>query len=71
MTGFAQEEVVIEQYINQSINELNINPGWDVHLIHAEADSGYRVAIVTTEDLAAYANNVHLCNVKDKTLTIL
>lgn len=71
LTGFAQEEVAIEQFINQSINRLEITPGWDVHLIHAEADSGYRVAIVTTEDFAALAYNVQLCNLKDQTLTIL
>ena len=71
LTGFAQEEVAIEQYINQSIKRLDINPGWNVHLINAETDSGYRVAIVTTEDLAAYANNVQLCNLKDQKLTIL
>lgn len=69
--GFAQEEVAIEQNINQRINKLEINPGWDVHLIHHEADSGYRVAIITEEDLAARAYNVQLCNVKDQTLTIL
>ena len=69
--GFAQEEVAIEQNINQRINKLEINPGWDVHLIHHEADSGYRVAIITEDDLAARAYNVQLCNVKDQTLTIL
>lgn len=69
--GFAQEEVAIEQNINQRINRLEINPGWDVHLIHHEADSGYRVAIITEDDLAARAYNVQLCNVKDQTLTIL
>ena len=68
---FAQEEVAIEQNINQRINKLEINPGWDVHLLHHEADSGYRVAIITDEDLAARAYNVQLCNVKDQTLTIL
>ena len=67
----AQEEVAIEQNINQRINRLEINAGWDVHLIHHEADSGYRVAIITDEDLAARAYNVQLCNVKDQTLTIL
>ena len=69
--GFAQEEVAIEQTINQRINKLEINSGWDVHLIHHEADSGYRVAIITEDDLAARAYNVQLCNVKDSTLTIL
>ena len=69
--GFAQEEVAIEQNINQRINKLVIYSGWDVHLIHHEADSGYRVAIITEEDLAARAYNVQLCNVKDSTLTIL
>ena len=69
--GFAQEEVAIEQNINQRINKLEINPGWAVHLLHHEADSGYRVAIITDEDLAARAYNVQLCNVKDQTLTIL
>jgi len=69
--GFAQEEVAIEQNINQRINKLEINSGWDVHLIHHEADSGYRVAIITEDDLAARAYNVQLCNVKDSTLTIL
>ena len=69
--GFAQEEVAIEQNINQRINKLEINPGWEVHLIHHEADSGYRVAIITEDDLAARAYNVQLCNVKDSTLTIL
>ena len=71
LTGFAQEEVAIEQYINQSIKRLDINPGWDVRLIHAETDSTYRVAIVTTVDFAALAYNVQLCNLKDQTLTIL
>ena len=69
--GFAQEEVAIEQNINRRINKLEIYSGWDVHLIHHEADSGYRVAIITEEDLAARAYNVQLCNVKDQTLTIL
>ena len=69
--SFAQEEVAIEQNISQRINKLEINSGWDVHLIHHEADSGYRVAIITEEDLAARAYNVQLCNVKDSTLTIL
>ncbi len=69
--GFAQEEVAIEQNINQRINTLVINPGWDVHLIHHEADSGYRVAIITEDDLAARAYNVQLCNVKGQTLDIL
>ena len=67
----AQEEVAIEQNINQRINKLEINPGWNVHLLHHEADSGYRVAIITDENLAARAYNVQLCNVKDQTLTIL
>ena len=71
LAGFAQEEVAIEQYINQSIKRLDINPGWDVRLIHAETDSTYRVAIVTTMDFAALAYNVQLCNLKDQTLTIL
>ena len=71
LIGFAQEEVAIEQNINQRIKKLEINPGWDVHLLHHEADSGYRVAIITEEDLAARAYNVQLCNVKDQTLTIL
>ena len=69
--GFTQEEVAIEQNINQRINKLEIYSGWDVHLIHHEADSGYRVAIITEDDLAARAYNVQLCNVKDSTLTIL
>ena len=69
--GFAQEEVAIEQNINQRISKLDINPGWDVHLLHNEADSGYRVAIVITEDYEAFAYNVQLCNVKDETMTIL
>ena len=69
--GFAQEEVAIEQNINQCINKLEISSGWDVHLIHHEADSGYRVAIITEDDLAVRAYNVQLCNVKDQTLTIL
>ena len=69
--GFAQEEVAIEQNINQRINKLEISSGWDVHMIHHEADSGYRVAIITEDDLAARAYNVQLCNVKDQTLTIL
>lgn len=71
LTGLAQEEVAIEQYINQSINQLYIDPGWDVRLIHADTDSTYRVAIVTTVDFAALAYNVQLCNLKDRTLTIL
>ena len=71
LIGSAQEEVAIEQYINRSIKKLYINPGWDVHLIHAETDSTYRVAIVTTVDFAALAYNVQLCNLKDQTLTIL
>ena len=71
LTGFAQEEVAIEQSISQQINKLEINPGWDVHLFHHEADSGYRVAIITSEDWAAFAYNVQLCNVKEQTLTIL
>lgn len=69
--AFAQEEVSIEQNINQCIKKLVINPGWDVHLIHQEADSGYRVAIITNEDYAPFAFNVQLCNVKDQALTIL
>ena len=69
--AFAQEEVAIEQNINQRITKLEINPGWNVKLIHRVADSGYRVAIITEEDLAARAYNVQLCNVKDQTLTIL
>ena len=69
--GFAQEEVAIEQNINQRINKLEISSGWDVRLIHHEADSGYRVAIITEDDLAVRAYNVQLCNVKDQTLTIL
>ena len=70
-TGFAQEEVAIEQRIDQPINTLEIYRGWDVHLLHNEADSGYRVAIVTNEDYAPFAFNVQLCNVKGDTLTIL
>lgn len=69
--GFAQEEVAIEQRIEQPINTLEIYRGWDVHLLHNEADSGYRVAIVTNEDYAPFAFNVQLCNVKGDTLTIL
>ena len=69
--GFAQEEVAIEQRIEQPINRLEIYRGWDVHLLHNEADSGYRVAIVTNEDFAPFAFNVQLCNVKGDTLTIL
>ena len=70
--GFAQEEVAIEQTINQPINALVINPGWNVQLIQSqEADSSYRVAIITEEALAAFAYNVQLCSVKGDTLTIL
>ena len=69
--GFAQEEVAIEQRIEQPINTLEIYRGWDVHLLHNEADSGYRIAIVTNEDYAPFAYNVQLCNVKGDTLTIL
>lgn len=69
--GFAQEEVAIEQRIEQPINTLEIYRGWDVHLLHNEADSGYRVAIVTNEDYAPFAFNVQLCNVKGDTLAIL
>lgn len=69
--GFAQEEVAIEQRIEQPINTLEIHRGWDVHLLHNEADSGYRVAIITSEDYAPFAFNVQLCNVKGDSLTIL
>ncbi|MCR4848008.1 MAG: PorT family protein [Bacteroidales bacterium] len=70
--GFAQEEVAIEQIIDQPINALVINPGWNVQLIQSqEADSSYRVAIITEEALAAFAYNVRLCSVKGDTLTIL
>ena len=69
--GFAQEEVAIEQRIEQPINILYIYHGWDVHLLHNEADSGYRVSIITNEDYSPFAFNVQLCNVKDDTLTIL
>jgi hypothetical protein len=69
--GFAQEEVAIEQRIEQPINTLEIYRGWDVHLLHNEADSGYRVAIITNEDYAPFAFNVQLCNVKGDSLTIL
>lgn len=69
--GFAQEEVAVEQRIEQQINILQIYRGWDVHLLHNEADSGYRVAIITNEDYAPFAFNVQLCNVKGDTLTIL
>lgn len=69
--GFAQEEVAVEQRIEQPINRLEIYRGWDVHLLHNEADSGYRVAIVTNEDYAPFAFNVQLCSVKGDTLTIL
>lgn len=70
--GFAQEEVAIEQIIDQPINALVINPGWNVQLIQSqEADSSYRVAIITEEALAAFAYNVQLCSVKGDTLTIL
>ena len=69
--GFAQEEVAVEQRIDQPINRLEISRGWDVHLLHNEADSGYRVAIVTNEDYAPFAFNVQLCNIKGDTLTIL
>ena len=69
--GFAQEEVAVEQRIEQPINTLEIYRGWDVHLLHNEADSGYRVAIITNEDYAPFAFNVQLCNVKGDTLAIL
>lgn len=70
--GFAQEEVAIEQIIDQPINALVINPGWNVQLIQSqEADSNYRIAIITEEALAAFAYNVQLCSVKGDTLTIL
>ena len=70
--GFAQEEVAIEQTINQPINALVIHPGWNVQLIQSqEADSSYRIAIITEEALAAFAYNVQLCSVKGDTLTIL
>lgn len=69
--GFAQEEVAVEQRIEQSINTLQIHRGWDIHLLHNEADSSYRIAIVTNEDYAPFAFNVQLCNVKGDTLTIL
>lgn len=69
--AFAQE-VAIEQNINQPITQVIINPGWDVKLIHhQEADSGYRIAIITNEELASIAYNVRLCNIKGDTLTIL
>jgi len=69
--GFAQEEAAVEQRIDQSIGMLRIHPGWEVHLLHQEADSGYRIAIITNEDYAPFAFNVQLCNVKGDTLTIL
>lgn len=69
--GFAQEEVAVEQRIDQSIGMMRIHPGWEVHLLHQEADSGYRIAIITNEDYAPFAFNVQLCNVKGDTLTIL
>ena len=70
--GFAQEEVAIEQIIDQPINALVINPGWNVQLIQSqEADSSCRVAIITEEALASFAYNVRLCSVKGDTLTIL
>lgn len=69
--GFAQEEVSVEQRIEQPIHLLRIHPGWEVHLLHQEADSGYRVAIITDEDYAPFAFNVQLCNMKGDTLTIL
>lgn len=69
--GFAQEEVSVEQRIEQPIGMLRIHPGWEVHLLHQEADSGYRIAIITNEDYAPFAFNVQLCNMKGDTLTIL
>ena len=67
---FAQEEVAIEQNINTSINYLNINAGWNVHLIHRDTE-GYRIAVVVPkryEEIALV--DVQVCNINCDTMTI-
>ena len=67
---FAQEEVAIEQNINTSINYLNINAGWNVHLMHRDTE-GYRIAVVVPkryEEIALV--DVQVCNINCDTMTI-
>ena len=69
--GFAQEEVAVEQNINTSINYLNINAGWNVHLMHRDTE-GYRIAVVVPkryEEIALV--DVQVCNINCDTMTIL
>ena len=68
--AFAQEEVAIEQNINTSISYLNINAGWNVHLMHRETE-GYRIAIVVPKQYEEIAIvDVHVCNINCDTMTI-
>ena len=66
----AQEEVALEQTINTSIGCLNINAGWDVHLMHRETE-GYRIAIVVPKQYEEIAIvDVQVCNIIGDTMTI-
>ena len=68
--AFAQEEVAIEQNINTSISHLNINAGWNVHLMHRETE-GYRIAIVVPKQYEEIAIvDVHECIINCDTMTI-
>ena len=68
--GFAQEEVALEQNINTSINYLNINAGWDVHLMHRDTE-GYRIAVVVPKQYEEIALvDVQVCNINCDTMTI-
>ena len=68
--GFAQEEVALEQNINTSINYLNINAGWNVHLMHRDTE-GYRIAVVVPKQYEEIALvDVQVCNINCDTMTI-
>ena len=67
----AQEEVAIEQNINTSINYLNINEGWNVHLMHRDTE-GYRIAVVVPKQYEGIAIvDVQVCNINCDTMTIV
>ena len=67
----AHEEISVEQKINQPIDKLEIQSGWNVHLIHCETDSAFNIAIVTDESYEHAATETPLCNLSPTTLTIL
>lgn len=60
------QEIAVEQVIHRPFTDLDVQGGWDLHIIHTP-DTQVTISIVTTEANEMQATQTQLCGFKTKT----